>query len=296
MPRDPQNAALSAIVPVILAGGQGRRLWPLSTDARPKPFLKLASRQSLLQKTVSRVSALKAPYIVCNARHRALVMAQLGGQAKAGQIILEPQGRGSAPAVAAAAHFLSRTDDSLLLVLPSDHYIHEPDVLLQAVIQGVPLAREGWLVTFGVPPEGPSPHYGYIRAGAKLENRAMKVDAFVEKPDRQTARLYLREGSCFWNSGIFLFSARTYLESLKARQKEIYDMSFSALSRATRLQNSIFLEEKSFSACPALSIDYAVMEKTPKGAVIPVSMGWRDLGTWPSLLASLFGTGYITRS
>lgn len=283
MPRD-HHADLSAITPVILAGGTGRRLWPLSTAVRPKPFLQLPGGQSFLQNTAARVAGMKAPFVVCNERHRALVMDQVQ---QADQIILEPMGRGTAPAVAAAAHYLTQKDDSLMLVMPSDHAIADPVALRDAVRQGITPARDGWLVTFGIKPRHASPHYGYIQAGDPLQDDMYEAGSFVEKPDRRAARHYLKEGHYFWNSGIFLFSAKTYLENLKKQQSVIYEASQSAVQYASRLQNSIFLNEKIFSACPALSIDYAVMENAPKCAVIPVSMGWRDLGTWPSLLTAL---------
>ena len=286
MPRDSLQTALSDIVPVILAGGAGSRLWPLSTTIRPKPFLKLPGGDSFLQKTVARVAGMQPPFVICNARHRPLVMQQLD---YSGQLILEPQGRGTAPALAAAAHFLARQGERLILALPCDHAIGDQDAFLQAVANGVKVARDGWLVTFGIKPSRPSPHYGYIRAGETLADGVYKAASFIEKPDRAAASACLSAGDCYWNSGIFLFSATSYLEQLKTLQPEIHDTSYKALAQASRLKNSIFLNENVFSACPALSIDYAVMEKAPKCAVIPVSMGWRDLGTWPSLLASLAG-------
>ncbi len=282
MPRDPGSADLSAIVPVILAGGRGRRLWPLSTAARPKPFLKLPGGKSFLQKTVERVAGLKAPLIVCAARHRALVMEQ----AQAGEIICEPEPRGTAPAIAAAAHLLAARGDPLMLVMPSDHAIREPDILLDAASRGLRAAQAGILVTFGVTPHAPSVHYGYIKAGEALENGLHRIESFVEKPGRETARAYLRSGSYFWNSGIFLFSAKTYLARLKRQQAEMHDQAYKSVRSALRRNNSVFLDRESFSACPALSIDYAVMEREAECAVIPVSMGWRDLGTWLSLLAA----------
>lgn len=284
MPHDRVPPDLSAVVPVILAGGIGRRLWPLSTPAKPKPFIRLSGRQSLLQKTAARVSDMKAPIIVCNTRHRALVTEQV----KAGQIILEPQARGTAPAIAAAAHYLAAQGDALMLVLPADHAIGAPKVLLDAVGRGLAAARAGMLVTFGVAPRAPSPHFGYIEGGEGLENGALRIASFVEKPGKAAARDFIRRGGYYWNSGIFLFSARTYLEKLKAQQPDIHDQSFRAVRSASRLQNAIFLNKEFFCACPALSIDYAVMENASSCAVIPVSMGWRDLGTWPSLLATLF--------
>ncbi|MCB9990760.1 MAG: mannose-1-phosphate guanylyltransferase [Rhodospirillales bacterium] len=284
MPRDPHPSALSEIVPVILAGGAGVRLWPLSTRSRPKPFLSLPGRPSFLQQTAARAAAMQAPFIVCNVRHRPLVMAQLP---QAGQMILEPEGRGTAPALAAAAHFLARQGDRLLLVMPSDHQIRDMDVFLAAVERGADMARQGWLVTFGMPPRSPSPHYGYICAGESLDGDVFNVTRFAEKPDKAAAAALMEQASCYWNSGIFLMSASSYLAHLKAAQAAIFDQSYQALARARRLQNAIYLDENAFSVCPALSIDYAVMEQSSKSAVIPVSMGWRDLGTWPSLLSAL---------
>lgn len=283
MLRDSQSV-LSEIVPVILAGGAGRRLWPLSTVARPKPFVRLGGGRSFLQKTAARVEDFKTPYVVCNARHSALVGAQLPGA----QIILEPCGKNTAPAVAVAAHYLGHKGDPLLLVLPTDHAIRSPEVLCAAVAETAPLAREGRLVTFGIAPRHPSSHYGYIQAGEALGGDAFNVRAFVEKPDVKTARTYIDTGNYYWNSGIFLFSAHAYLGALKAQQPLIHDMAGEALRYASRLQHVIFLNEKTFSACPAMSIDYAVMENAPGRAVVPVDMAWRDLGTWPSLMAEIF--------
>jgi len=274
---------LADIVPVILAGGQGSRLRPLSTPAKPKPFLKLASGKSFLQRTAERVAGLKPPVVVCSERHRELVMAQV----KVGQIILEPEARGTAPAIAAAAHLLAVKADPLMLVLPSDHAVKSPDMLLDAIATGTAAAKEGMLVTFGITPRHPSPHYGYIKAGESLGNGALRIASFAEKPGREKAQDYIRQGNCFWNSGMFLFSAKAFLGSLKTQRQDIHDGAYNALKSASRLQNSVFLNREAFSACPALSIDYAVMENASSGAVIPVAMGWRDLGTWPSLLASL---------
>lgn len=291
MPRDPQNAVLADIVPVILAGGEGRRLWPLSTKARPKPFLKIAGGLSFLQKTLGRVEGLAcAPFVICNERHGMLALQQVK---KTGQknvtLILEPEGRNTAPAIAAAAHYLARQGgDPLLLVMPSDHVIGDVDLFLKVVEKAVPAAREGWLVTFGVKPRSPSSHYGYILAGEVLENGATKVVRFVEKPDKKTAQAYLREDHWLWNSGIFLFSAKTYLAVLAERQGAVFDASLSALSRASRRQNVLCLNGESFSACPSISIDYALMEGNERSAVIPLETSWRDMGTWPSLFGSLF--------
>lgn len=282
MLRDLPDAALSEIVPVILAGGTGRRLWPLSRASCPKPFLRLFGGPSFLQTTVQRTTGMQAPYIICSRHCRELVMQQV----QAGQIILEPTGRGTAPAVATAAHYLVRQGNPLLLVMPADHAIRAPDGFRAAIGKGIAAAKDGMLVTFGVQPHGPSSHYGYIRAGVAVSDGVFKVASFTEKPDRKIAQGYIKQGA-YWNSGIFLFSAKSYLENLKAQQPEIYSKSEEAVRSASRLQNSIFLNEEIFSACPALSIDYAVMEHAPGCAVIPAAMGWRDLGTWPSLLASI---------
>lgn len=278
---------VSEVVPVILAGGKGRRLWPLSTEARPKPFLKMEGGKSFLQKTVERVSGLRPPLVVCNVRHRALVMEQVA----ADQILLEPEARNTAPAIACAAHFLAARENPLMLVMPSDHAVGELQILLDAVARGMAAAREGMLVTFGVAPRAPSSHYGYIRAGEALANGAQRVELFTEKPDTATARDYIRQGNHYWNSGIFLFTAAAFLENLLRQQPEIHESSYRAVRSAARAQNSIVLHRESFSACPALSIDYAVMENAPARAVIPVTMGWRDLGTWPSLLGWLSKQG-----
>jgi mannose-1-phosphate guanylyltransferase/mannose-6-phosphate isomerase len=289
------------IVPVILAGGAGRRLWPLSTDGYPKPFLKMPfARWSMLQETAQRVRPLPPPVIVCNVRHHEIVARQMdeAGIMRA-QILLEPAGRNTAPAIAAAAHYLASSGRgaALMLVLPSDHMIRRPDIFLRAAGQGMPHALQGKIVTFGITPDHPAEGYGYIRTGILLDKKsgALSVASFHEKPSRAVAESYLAAGDRFWNSGIFLLGAQTCLDALQQFSPDIYSGAREAVRRAAQAQNATFLAEAAFTACPALSFDRAIMEKAENGALVPVAPGWRDLGTWRSY-AGAFAASLLNRS
>lgn len=281
---------LQDIAPVILAGGEGRRLRPLSTPRKPKPFLRFFSRHSLLQKTLDRCRSigLQAPSIVCNAAHRSLVLADIQKcDNGVHNIFLEPSGRGTAPAIAVAAHYFSK-DNPLLLVMPSDHGIDQPELLARAVEIGMKSARQGKLVMFGIKPNRPETGFGYIRSGTQHDENIYDVAAFIEKPDRATAQNLLRDQNCFWNSGLFLFSAHSYLTQLQELAPDIHDYCLQAVNRASRMRESIILDEQAFQACPSASIDRAIMEKAESLVVVPVDMAWRDLGTWRSLLRNIF--------
>ena len=273
------------LIPVLLSGGSGTRLWPLSREAYPKQFLPLAGAQTMLQATWARVRDLDgaAPLVVANEEHRFVVAEQLR---EAGctpdALILEPVGRNTAPAIAVAAlQALAGGEDALLLVLPSDHVIRDEAGFRAAVRTAQPAAQQGALVTFGIVPDAPEAGYGYIKAAPGDGVRA--VERFVEKPDRATAERYLAEGGYYWNSGMFLFRAGRYLEELQRLQPAMLAACREALDRARRDADFLRLDKDAFANCPADSIDYAVMEKTAHAAVLPVDLGWSDVGSWSAL-------------
>lgn len=276
------------IVPVLLAGGIGTRLWPLSREARPKQFLPLVGDGSLLEQTLRRVAAVDdttPPLLLGREEHRFLIAEQLRHAGVDGRIILEPDGRNTAPAavIAALEALAEYGEDVQILILPCDHMIAEQACFTTAVASARSAAASGQLVTFGVTPTAPATGYGYIRAGNALENGAYGVDAFVEKPDEATASTYLEQGNYYWNSGIFLFSARDYLERLEDLAPDILADSRAAHDGATRDADFLRLDEEAFRACRADSIDYAVMEKTGEAAVVPLEGAWSDLGSWSAV-------------
>ncbi|WP_033577707.1 mannose-1-phosphate guanylyltransferase/mannose-6-phosphate isomerase [Dickeya chrysanthemi] len=283
---------MSNIIPVIMAGGSGSRLWPLSRELFPKQFLPLGDegRYSLLQNTLARLQGLpflttQRPLVICNEDHRFLVAEQLREQQQLGSnIILEPVGRNTAPAIALAAHLSVKTDpDSLLLVLAADHLIKKTGNFHQAIQQALPYAYENKLVTFGIVPTTPETGYGYIKTGASLSDGGFTVDEFVEKPDLATAEHYLKSGDYCWNSGMFLFRAAKYLDELQKNQPDIYELTRVAMARSQRDMDFIRVESRAFMDCPSDSIDYAVMEKTRDAVVIAFDAGWSDVGSWSSL-------------
>ncbi|MEI7376855.1 mannose-1-phosphate guanylyltransferase/mannose-6-phosphate isomerase [Dickeya chrysanthemi] len=283
---------MSNIIPVIMAGGSGSRLWPLSRELFPKQFLPLGDegRYSLLQNTLERLQGLpflatQRPLVICNEDHRFLVAEQLREQQQLGSnIILEPVGRNTAPAIALAAHLSVKTDpDSLLLVLAADHLIKKTGNFHQAIQQALPYAYENKLVTFGIVPTTPETGYGYIKTGASLSDGGFTVDEFVEKPDLATAEHYLKSGDYCWNSGMFLFRAAKYLDELQKNQPDIYELTRVAMARSQRDMDFIRVESRAFMDCPSDSIDYAVMEKTRDAVVIAFDAGWSDIGSWSSL-------------
>jgi mannose-1-phosphate guanylyltransferase/mannose-6-phosphate isomerase len=276
------------IHPVILSGGAGTRLWPLSRASYPKQLLKLSSQRTMLQDTVARGLidvGFAAPLLVCNEDHRFLVddqLQQIGIKPQA--ILLEPKARNTGPAIAAAALWLlARDPDALMLVQPSDHVIASPADFHRGVMRGLAAAQEGRLVTFGIKPARPDTGYGYIQSGEALSDGVFGVDRFVEKPDRETAQRFLDSGTFFWNSGIFLLSARAYLGELS----RINPVMLEACERAVRdgQEDLAFfrLGAEPFGEAPSLSIDHAVMEHTSRAAVVPVDMAWSDVGSWPAL-------------
>ncbi len=275
-------------IPVILSGGTGSRLWPMSREAYPKQLLRLTGEDSLIQQTVKRIRELyeaSAPILVCNNEHRFLVaeqMLEIG--VKPLEIILEPLGRNTAPAIAVAAlRALKEHDNPNLLILPADHLLGNIERFQHAIKVAEGLSDKGFLVTFGIKPTSPETGYGYIKRGEALGDGAYRVERFVEKPDEERAKRYLDEGSFSWNSGMFFFRAKDYLSELKAFEPKMYDMCKRAFSGAAKDLDFLRLEKKSFSLCPSNSIDYAVMERTEKCAVIPLDCPWNDIGSWASL-------------
>jgi mannose-1-phosphate guanylyltransferase/mannose-6-phosphate isomerase len=278
------------IYPVILSGGAGTRLWPLSRAVLPKQLLPLVSDKTMLQETALRVAdwpELMAPVVVCGNEHRFLVAEQMReiGVAPLG-ILLEPAGRNTAPAVAAAAHFLAAIDpQAVMLVLPADHVIDNRDAFAAAVKRAALMVEEGALATFGIVPQGPETGYGYIHRGVAVEGSdgCYQVDRFVEKPDRATAQEFLRDGGYYWNSGMFLFRAERFLAELIRFRPEIAAATEAAVRLGYSDLDFCRLHEDSFNACPSDSIDYAVMEHTEHAVVVPADIGWSDVGSWSAL-------------
>ena len=282
------------IHPVILSGGAGTRLWPLSRSLYPKQLLPLTSTQSLIQETAGRVAdpqEFAAPVVICNEDHRFIIAEQLRDAGRTPRsLILEPAGRNTAPAVACAALLLSQDDpDALMLVLPSDHLIERPKAFLDAVRTGSNAAQQGALVTFGITPDRPETGYGYIRRATPYGARGAEIDGcftierFVEKPDAATAESFLADGQYHWNSGMFLFTASAFLGELERLEPEMARQCRAAVEKGQSDLDFFRLEAAAFDACPAKSIDYAVMEHTDRAAVVPVDPGWSDVGSWSAL-------------
>ena len=278
------------IYPVILSGGAGTRLWPLSRAVLPKQLLPLVSDKTMLQETALRVAGwpgLMAPLVVCGNDHRFLVAEQLReiGVGPLG-ILLEPAGRNTAPAVAAAAHYLQSVDpEAVMLVLPADHVIEDNEAFQTAVMRAFSLVERGSLATFGIVPQAPETGYGYIRRGEPLPacDDCYKVESFVEKPDHATAEAFLADGGYYWNSGMFMFQAGRYLAELARFKPEIAAAAEAAFRTGYRDLDFCRLDEASFTACPSDSIDYAVMERTRDAVVVPADIGWSDVGSWSAL-------------
>ncbi|ELP5730576.1 mannose-1-phosphate guanylyltransferase/mannose-6-phosphate isomerase [Vibrio vulnificus] len=275
------------LLPVIMAGGSGSRLWPLSRSLYPKQFISLASDKSMLQETIARLSELEhqAPLLICNQEHRFIVAEQLRKQGIGhGGIVLEPVGRNTAPAIALAAlQATQRGDDPLLLVLAADHVIKNQTAFTQAVANAMEPAEQGMLVTFGIVPTAPETGYGYIKQGEVVGDNVYRVAQFVEKPNLATAEQYLASGEYYWNSGMFLFKASRYLNELKAHCPDILQACELAMQRARGDLDFIRIDEEIFTQCPDDSIDYAVMEKTRDALVVPMDAGWSDVGSFSAL-------------
>ena len=274
--------------PVVLSGGSGTRLWPLSRQNQPKQFLALIGEHSLYQETVLRASRLPgaaAPVTVCAEDHRFMVGEQLAAVGLAnGGILLEPAARNTAPAIALAAlHLLARDRDASMLVLPADHLIEDEAAFREAVAGANAHASDDSLVTFGIRPDYAETGYGYIRRGNALGEAGFEVERFVEKPDRETAEAYLADGGYWWNSGMFLFRAARYLDELERHAPAIAQAAREAYANARSDLDFTRIDREAFAASPSDSIDYAVMEKTDRAAVVPVSCGWSDIGSWSAL-------------
>ncbi|MCY1518128.1 Alginate biosynthesis protein AlgA [compost metagenome] len=277
------------MIPVILSGGSGSRLWPLSRKQYPKQFLALTGEQTLFQQTLERLNfeGMQPAVLVANQDHRFIVQEQLDGIGLQAQtMLLEPFGRNTAPAVAIAAmQLVAEGRDELMLVLPADHVLRDQQAFEQALALAASAAEKGEMVLFGVPAERPETGYGYIRSktDAGLPEGISRVAQFVEKPNEAKAREYVESGDYFWNSGMFLFRASRFLEELKQHEVDIYDTCLLALERSKRDGVAVSIDSATFACCPDNSIDYAVMEKTARACVVPLSAGWNDVGSWSSI-------------
>ena len=269
---------------VVMAGGSGTRLWPLSRAAHPKQFLALHGEDTMLQATFKRLDGLdiQSSVTICNEDHRFFVAEQLREIDRLGSIILEPVGRNTAPAIALAAFSSQEGEDPLLLVLAADHVIQDEAAFTKTVSSAIPLAEAGKLVTFGIVAHEPNTGYGYIKKG-ESQSPGFAVDAFVEKPSIEVAKEYLESGDYFWNSGMFLFKASRYLEELKKHRPDIYEACELSMEGTLKDNDFLRVNQVAFSVCPSDSIDYAVMEKTDDAFVVPMEAGWTDLGSWSSL-------------
>jgi len=273
------------LIPVILSGGSGTRLWPMSRPQGPKQLLAMLDERTMLQSTIDRlagIAEMAAPMVVCSAGHEALVASQVPPGTR---LILEPMGRNTAPAVAAAAMTAEASGGGLLLVLPADHVIRRTAPLRDAVARAVPAATAGHLVTFGIVPEYPETGYGYIHAGPEVGPGVRSVEAFVEKPALDVAQRYVEGGDHLWNSGMFLFRADRYLDELSVHMPTMVEATRRALETGTGPAEARVLGRDAFAECPSDSIDFAVMERTDDAVVVPLDAGWDDVGSWSALWA-----------
>lgn len=273
------------ILPVVLSGGAGTRLWPLSRSGYPKQFLSINSNFSLFQQALMRLDGLKnalPALVVCNESHRFLIAEQAQTiQHTLTAILLEPVARNTAPAIALAAiKALEKGEDPLLLVLPSDHVFGNTQAFQTAVQQAAELANSNYLVTFGVEPSYPETGFGYIKSGTSILSGGYHIEKFIEKPEQATAKIYLNEGGYFWNSGMFMFKASRYLEELKQHHSHIFNNCSAALLASKNDLDFCRIDSDLFKECQDISIDYAVMEKTNQAVVMPLDAGWNDVGAW----------------
>lgn len=273
---------MSLLYPVILCGGGGTRLWPKSRPHNPKPFQKLTGESSLFELTISRLRGdeFRMPIVIAGKAHTDLI-AQQAGKDSIGELIVEPAAKNTAPAIALAA---ARLDpQAIMLVCPSDHHIGDAEAFHSAIGNAVSLAEAGWLVTMGINPTAPETGFGYIERGEELGTGAFQVKRFVEKPDRSTAQSFLKRGTFSWNSGIFVFRAGDFLRELKAHRSQMAEAVEASIEGGSSTSNCFHPAASPFASIAGESIDYAVMENAKKVAVVPVSMGWSDIGNWQAL-------------
>jgi mannose-1-phosphate guanylyltransferase len=287
------------IVPVILSGGSGTRLWPMSRPEMPKQLLPLTADQTMLQLTAQRTAGehFAAPIVVANAFHAELVEEQLEAvEARAQTLLLEPMGRNTAPAIALAA-IAAGGGNAPLLVMPSDHVIADVDAFHAAIAAALPLVEQGWLVTFGIDPHAPETGYGWIQVGEAIAPGVHRVAQFVEKPPLDRAEAMLAAGDHVWNGGIFLFRADAFLGALAVHAPDMLHAAQQAMLGASREGQRVYPDAAAFAASPSESIDYAVMEKAERVAVVPVSMGWSDVGSWDALheISACDATGNVCK-
>lgn len=275
----------TTIIPVILSGGSGTRLWPMSTPEKPKQLLALTADETMLQLTATRAigEGFSPQIVVANLRHADMIEQQMAAiGAPLGALILEPMGRNSAPAIALAA--LAASDPAApMLVMSSDHVIADVAAFHAAMRTALPMVEQGWLVTFGITPDSPDTSYGYLKIGAEIAGGVSRVERFIEKPPLADAEAMLAAGGHAWNSGIFLFRADAFLGALAVHAPDMLHAAQQAMAKATRDGARILPDADAFAASPSESVDYAVMEKAERVAVVPVSMGWSDLGSWDAL-------------
>ena len=274
------------IIPIILSGGAGTRLWPLSWGDHPKQFLSLISDKTMIQETLLRLKGLDitAPIVSCGVDHRFLVAQQLGELGVKPTILLEPMAKNTAPAIAAACCAAMKQDkDAVVVVLPSDHVIKDVEVFQTSVMTAAGLAEKGHLVTFGIVPTFPATGYGYVKGGEHVAHHVYSLDKFVEKPCLEKAQEYLASGEYSWNSGMFVFKASSFIEELKVHNPEMAKLSIEAFEKAVVDADFIRLDKDAFDQIKGDSIDYAVMEKTSKGMIVKLNAGWDDVGSWSAL-------------
>ncbi|MBL4852647.1 MAG: mannose-1-phosphate guanylyltransferase/mannose-6-phosphate isomerase [Robiginitomaculum sp.] len=279
------------VYPVIMCGGAGTRMWPLSNKAKPKQYHSIVSEKSMLHETILRLGFaenldVQAPSFVCATEHENIVREQCKDEGiEPHRLILEPMGRNTAPVATTIARLIQQDDpDALVLLLPADHHIADPQGFWAHVSKGVSMAQDGYLMTLGIQPTGPETGFGYIKTGKPAQENTFTVEAFVEKPDKQTAEMYLSTKKYFWNAGIFLFSASSMLEAFEKCAPDILQSTDVTLGHSKEIGTSLYLDAKHFELCRNESIDYAIMENADKvGIIAPVDIGWNDIGSWAAV-------------